>query len=166
MSPVRRRTANRITIFLRWRIPWLSKIHNSLFNSCLCVSSRRMVSGSPSILSFTASFSSNSKTYSDSSSTSSPLKFGPLNFSRRSLSYPNSFKSAPLKVLASSSVHSLEDGSAEQFLKNNSIADFMRFKRGVDGDSGKLQSAVVSYRKKFPWSILRPFLKVSPLNLV
>lgn len=54
--------------------------------------------------------------------------------------------------------------SAAKFAKNNSIADFMRFKRGgsVGGDkgNGELQTAVVSYRKKFPWSLLWPFLQV------
>ena len=58
----------------------------------------------------------------------------------------------------------IEDGSAEQFLQNNSIADFMRFKKGDGGVDGggtaELQTAVVSYRKKFPWSLLRPFLQV------
>ncbi|KAK7294567.1 hypothetical protein RJT34_17456 [Clitoria ternatea] len=46
------------------------------------------------------------------------------------------------------------------FQRNNSIADFMRFKRGTDGGSGELQTALVRYRKKFPWSLLRPFLQV------
>lgn len=121
-----------------------------------------MVLASPSILSSTSSFSSNSNAYSDSSSYTCLFpKIRPLNFSARSLRYPNSFGLPPLKkVLASSSVQSLEDGSAEQFLQNNSIADFMRFKRGVDGDSGKLQTAVVSYKKKFPWLLFRPFLQV------
>ena len=55
----------------------------------------------------------------------------------------------------------IEDGSAEQFLQNNSIADFMRFKKdGVDGGTAELQTAVVSYRKRFPWSLLQPFLQV------
>ena len=36
----------------------------------------------------------------------------------------------------------------------------MRFKRGVDGGCAELQTAVVRYRKRFPWSLLRPFLKV------
>lgn len=119
-----------------------------------------MVLGAPSILSPTPSFSSNSSAYSDSSPCSSSPKVRALNYSRRGRGCPNSLKLAPLKVLASSSVPSLEDGSAEQFLQHNSIADFMRFKKGVDGDGGKLQTAVVSYRKKFPWSLLRPFLKV------
>lgn len=66
-----------------------------------------------------------------------------------------------------------DNGSAEHFLENNSIADFMRFiKRSSNskssGDaegesyrSSELQTAVVSYRKKFPWSLLPPFLQVS-----
>ncbi|XP_015866749.1 uncharacterized protein LOC107404316 [Ziziphus jujuba] len=127
-----------------------------------------MALASLSILSSTSSFSSNSNAYSDSSSsTCSFPKIRLLNFSTRSLRYPNSFNLPPLKkVLASSSAQSLEDGSAEQFLQNHSIADFMRFKRGVDGDSGKLQTAVVSYRKKFPWVLLRPFLQVDLVSTI
>lgn len=49
-------------------------------------------------------------------------------------------------------------GSPDRFLENNSIADYMRFKKGA---SGELQTAVVSYRKKFPWSLLQPFLQVN-----
>lgn len=57
------------------------------------------------------------------------------------------------------------DGSeAEQFMENNTIADFMRFKNG-SGNS-QLQTAVVSYRKKFPWSLLQPFLQVTTSNCV
>ena len=66
-----------------------------------------------------------------------------------------------------------DNGSAEHFLENNSIADFMRFikrssnsKSSDDAEGGsyrssELQTAVVSYRKKFPWSLLQPFLQVS-----
>ena len=54
-----------------------------------------------------------------------------------------------------------EDGSADKFLQNASMADFLRFKRGIDGGSGELQTAIVSYRKKFPWSLLNPFLQVT-----
>lgn len=54
---------------------------------------------------------------------------------------------------------STPDGSAvDQFLENNSIADFMRFKNG--SGNAELQTAVVSYRKRFPWSLLQPFLQV------
>ncbi|GAB4839209.1 hypothetical protein Ancab_028737 [Ancistrocladus abbreviatus] len=61
----------------------------------------------------------------------------------------------------------LDDGSAEQFLQNNSIADFMRFKRGtLTGGNAELQTAVVSYRKKFPWSLLRPFLRVDLVSTI
>jgi hypothetical protein len=37
----------------------------------------------------------------------------------------------------------------------------MRFKKGIDGSTGLLQTAVVSYKKKFPWSLFKPFLQVS-----
>lgn len=66
-----------------------------------------------------------------------------------------------LKPLSSSASSTQQDnGSPEQFLKNTSIADFMRFKKGIDGATGVLQTAVVSYKKKFPWTLLNPFLKV------
>lgn len=59
-------------------------------------------------------------------------------------------------------------------MMNNSIVDFMRFKKGNssnscddddDDDRGvsstaELQTVVVTYRKKFPWSLLQPFLHV------
>ncbi|MQL75156.1 hypothetical protein Taro_007512 [Colocasia esculenta] len=62
-----------------------------------------------------------------------------------------------------------EDVAAEQFLENNSISDFMRFRRsdgGGGGGVGELQTAVVSYRKKFPWSLLQPFLQVDLVSTI
>lgn len=62
--------------------------------------------------------------------------------------------------------------SPEQFLKNNSIADFMRFKKGSSSDddeeagTAELQTAVVTYRKKFPWSLLQPFLQVDLVSTI
>ncbi|VAI75275.1 unnamed protein product [Triticum turgidum subsp. durum] len=32
----------------------------------------------------------------------------------------------------------------------------------VGGGGGKLQTAVVRYEKRFPWSLIHPFLRVSP----
>lgn len=60
---------------------------------------------------------------------------------------------------------SIEDdgGPPQRFLENNSIADYMRFKKG---DSGELQTAVVSYRKKFPWSLIQPFLQVDLVSTI
>lgn len=40
----------------------------------------------------------------------------------------------------------------------------MRFKK--DGGTGELQTAVVSYRKKFPWSMLQPFLQVDLVSTI
>ncbi|XP_011078369.1 uncharacterized protein LOC105162119 isoform X2 [Sesamum indicum] len=57
----------------------------------------------------------------------------------------------------------IDDGSPDQFLQNNSIADFMRFKRS---NHDELQTAVVSYRKKFPWSLLQPFLQVDLVSTI
>lgn len=103
---------------------------------------------------------------STSSSTSTGFnKFRPFESSRRIPKFPKSLKLVPFKVSGSSSIGPIEDGSAEQFLQNNSIADFMRFKTGVDGGTGELQTAVVSYKKKFPWSLLKPFLQVLPTKL-
>ncbi|GAB2268253.1 hypothetical protein Dimus_003229 [Dionaea muscipula] len=60
-----------------------------------------------------------------------------------------------------------KDGSADQFLRSKSIADFMRFKRGTDAEAeAELQTAVVSYRKKFPWSLLQPFLRVDLVSTI
>ncbi|OMO58096.1 hypothetical protein COLO4_34874 [Corchorus olitorius] len=42
----------------------------------------------------------------------------------------------------------------------------MRFKTGSRRGSGELQTAVVSYRKRFPWSILYPFLQVDLVSTI
>ncbi|KAF4365425.1 hypothetical protein F8388_012790 [Cannabis sativa] len=126
-----------------------------------------MVSASLSLLHSTA--------FSDSSSSSSSIptrRTGSNPNPYPTLRYSNILKLAPLKVkaVASSSASSpspLEDGSADQFSQSSSIADFMRFKRGaVDVSNGELQTAVVSYRKKFPWSILQPFLQVDLVSTI
>ncbi|KAJ0089990.1 hypothetical protein Patl1_13245 [Pistacia atlantica] len=116
-------------------------------------------------------FPSNSTT--DSCSTSSPWRlrfsFSSFNF-KPSNPIPSRFlKQKPLRfpslnILASSSL--IEDGSAQEFLDNNSIADFMRFKRGSRKGSAQLQTAVVSYKKKFPWSLLPPFLQVDLVSTI
>lgn len=127
-----------------------------------------VVSTSLSILPSTRSFPTTSST--DSSSTSTSLTFIPfkyhsnsnLSFSKppmvSSLRFPH--QSSKILAFSSNNTQSVENGSAEQFLGNNSIADFMRFKKGSDRSSGELQTALVSYRKRFPWSIFNPFLRV------
>lgn len=42
----------------------------------------------------------------------------------------------------------------------------MRFKRGLHRGNGELQTAVVSYRKRFPWALLQPFLKVDLVSTI
>ncbi|KAL1356668.1 hypothetical protein HN51_008654 [Arachis hypogaea] len=131
-----------------------------------------MVLTSISIISSSPSLPSNS----DSPSTSTPTRTRPFrsSFKQQSLIWfptrkPFSSFSSTFPVSSSASASSQvlhEDGSPEQFLNNNSIADFMRFKRGVDGGSGELQTAVVSYRKKFPWNLLRPFLQVDLVSTI
>ncbi|KAJ8528292.1 hypothetical protein K7X08_021984 [Anisodus acutangulus] len=75
-----------------------------------------------------------------------------------------------LKVLSSRQLIIDNNDSPEQFLQNNSIADFMRFKKGTSSDdrisTAELQTAVVTYRKKFPWSILQPFLQVDLVSTI
>lgn len=131
----------------------------------------RMVLSSLSILSSTSVFPSNSTKYSDLSPSNFiiPTSIRTLPSSKRKSKKLKLLKSSYFKViLGASSVRTLplEDGSSEQFTGNNSIADFMRFKRGVgvDGGTGDLQTAVVSYKKKFPWVLLTPFLQV-PVSL-
>ncbi|GMI94814.1 DWARF AND YELLOW 1 [Hibiscus trionum] len=114
-----------------------------------------MVSSSLSLISSTSSFPSTSNL--DSSPNSSSFWKPNPRFSKP-LKYPS------LKLLACSST--VEDGSPEQFFSSNSIADFMRFKRGSQSGSRELQTAIVSYRKRFPWSILYPFLRVDLVSTI
>ncbi|XP_038973601.1 uncharacterized protein LOC103721540 [Phoenix dactylifera] len=84
--------------------------------------------------------------------------------SSRRINYPKA------RVVAKLSA-AIDDDSAgaEQFLENNSISAFMRFRRGDGGEGdggGELQTAVVSYRKKFPWSLLDPFLQVDLVSTI
>ncbi|XP_020518301.1 uncharacterized protein LOC18426596 isoform X2 [Amborella trichopoda] len=58
------------------------------------------------------------------------------------------------------------DGNIEQFLENNAIADFMRFQGNGEDHDGKLQTAIVSYKKRFPWSLLQPFLQVDLVSTI
>ncbi|XP_022729970.1 uncharacterized protein LOC111285026 [Durio zibethinus] len=122
-----------------------------------------MVSSSLLLVSSTSSFPSSSSPDSPVSTSLRPISFKlckPNPRFSKALKYPS------LKVLRCSSNGSAEDGSAEQFFDNNSIADFMRFKRGSHRGSGQLQTAVVSFRKKFPWFILYPFLQVDLVSTI
>ncbi|KAF7819815.1 Protein cfxQ like [Senna tora] len=47
----------------------------------------------------------------------------------------------------------LEDGFGDQFLQNDSFVNFMRFRRGLNGNIGELQTGVVSYKMKVPSSL-------------
>ncbi|KDP33674.1 hypothetical protein JCGZ_07245 [Jatropha curcas] len=126
-----------------------------------------VVSSSLSILPSTRSFSSSSSI--DTSSTSTSLILIPFKPNPR-FSKPASLRftrqSSKIFALSSDSSQCIEDGSAEPFLQNSSIADFMRFKKGSDRSSGELQTAVVSYRKRFPWSLLNPFLRVDLVSTI
>lgn len=113
-----------------------------------------------------SSFPSNSTNDSPSTS-SSPSKLRSFKRNPRVLKLASSNCSSSsqfwrIEVRSKLSVD--EDGSAEQFLRSNSITDFMRFKRG--NSDAELQTAAVSYKKKFPWSLLRPFLQVDLVSTI
>ncbi|CAN8252355.1 unnamed protein product [Cochlearia groenlandica] len=61
-----------------------------------------------------------------------------------------------------------DSSDAKLFLGSNSIADFMRFKRRLAGndESRELQTAIVSYKKRFPWVLLNPFLQVDLVSTI
>ncbi|KAL2929267.1 Kinesin-like protein CIN8 [Bienertia sinuspersici] len=104
------------------------------------------------------------------STTTSSSDFPVFPPSRRNPKSSSLFLSPPrASFFFNSPSTSLENDSTntpEQFLQNNSIADFMRFRKRSNGVDGELQTAVVSFRKKFPWSIFRPFLKVDLVSTI
>ncbi|PIA65015.1 hypothetical protein AQUCO_00100468v1 [Aquilegia coerulea] len=123
-----------------------------------------VVCGSVSILSTTtSSYPAISNT--DSLSPTTSIRFykrNPRFLKRNSLN---------IRALLNQSLSRIEeeDDTAivqNKFLENNSLTDFMRFKKGEKDNSGELQTAVVSYRKKFPWSILQPFLQVDLVSTI
>lgn len=90
--------------------------------------------------------------------------------SRRKWNHPVRIYSNFRTARASASAATSDDGGrgAEQFLQTNCISDFMRFRKG-EGEIGgprELQTAVVSYRKSFPWSLLNPFLQVDLVSTI
>ncbi|KAI3417010.1 uncharacterized protein J3R85_014855 [Psidium guajava] len=123
-----------------------------------------MVSTSPSIISSSPSFPLGPSC--NSSPTYACIRIRPFNRSKHHLFRFRRPPRLALKLCASASKQSIEDGSADKFLENNSIADFMRFKRGSHKANGELQTAVVSYRKRFPWSLLWPFLQVDLVSTI
>ncbi|XP_028774032.1 uncharacterized protein LOC114731071 [Neltuma alba] len=132
-----------------------------------------MVLTSLSVIPSSSSFPSISNL--DSPSTSTSIRIRTIHSSRRGLKFtrpPFQFSSVytslPFSsiVRASSSKQVVEDESADKFWQNASMADFLRFKRGIDGGSGELQTAIVSYRKKFPWSLLYPFFQVDLVSTI
>ncbi|KAK2350239.1 hypothetical protein P8452_14854 [Trifolium repens] len=126
-----------------------------------------MVLTSISTISSSSSFLSDSPSTSNSNST----LFRHRTFPSFLVGFPKppfsnaTFKFKPSSSFSASSTQQ-ENGSPEQFLQNNSIADFMRFKKGIDGSTGLLQTAVVSYKKKFPWSLFKPFLQVDLISTI
>ncbi|GLT56115.1 hypothetical protein SLA2020_291860 [Shorea laevis] len=129
-----------------------------------------MAVSSLSTLPCTPSFPPNSND--DSLSTSASLRpislklFKPHHLLRKSASLRHS--NPQFKAFASLSNLSVEHGSAtEQFLRNNSVTRFLRFKRGSGGGCvGELQAAHVSYRMRFPRSLGNPSVQVDLVSTV
>ncbi|KAK8914381.1 hypothetical protein KSP39_PZI023728 [Platanthera zijinensis] len=129
-------------------------------------------------ISLSSPSNSNSKATSSSIPSSLPrlISFQKYPAGSRRISNPtvriySNFPSA--RVWASSAADDDDGRGAEQFLQNNSISDFMRFKKGEGGVGGgetggleELQTAVVSYRKSFPWPLLNPFLQVDLVSTI
>ncbi|CAF2368863.1 hypothetical protein Bca4012_048176 [Brassica carinata] len=112
-----------------------------------------------------------STTNRSSSSYSSSIRFFNLPKSKHRSSRHSNPRSP--QVLVSLSLNQLADddesSDAALFLESNSIADYMRFKRrSDDGDNGssELQTAIVSYKKRFPWILLNPFLQVDLVSTI
>ncbi|VFQ97014.1 unnamed protein product [Cuscuta campestris] len=91
----------------------------------------------------------------------------PFRLSHRSHLKVVSEQHIPLSIDGNSKIG---DGSAsaDRFSQNKMVADFMRFKHRPDSDDrlAELQTAVISYRKKFPWSFLQPFLQVDLVSTI
>ncbi|GAB2217962.1 hypothetical protein Droror1_Dr00001177 [Drosera rotundifolia] len=103
-------------------------------------------------------------------STASPLRHHHslhLPLCSRPLSFPRFRK--PISPRASNSFRApiSENETAANFLESKSANDYLRFRGGESGEGeGELQTAVVGFRKRFPWSILRPFLKVDLVSTI
>lgn len=100
--------------------------------------------------------------YSSTTDRSSSSKLLRISQYRSNPRYPN--------VLVSCSLNQPSDDASDAalFLESNSIADYMRFKRRPDAGNGtsELQTAIVSYKKRFPWILLNPFLQVTSPSLL
>nr|AAY21212.1 unknown [Brassica napus] len=114
-------------------------------------------------------FGSSYRSTTDRSSSSS---FYPSSKLLRISQYRFQSKSRCPKVFVSCSLKQPSDeasSDAALLLESNSIADYMRFKRRPDlGDKGtsELQTAIVRYKKRFPWILLNPFLQVDLVSTI
>lgn len=118
----------------------------------------------------------NSTTNRSSSSYSSPIRFWNLPKSKhRSAKHSNPRSPQVLVSFSLNQPADEESSDAALFLESNSIADYMRFKRRSDDDgnnnnnnngSSELQTAIVSYKKRFPWILLNPFLQVDLVSTI
>ncbi|TVU06297.1 hypothetical protein EJB05_49502 [Eragrostis curvula] len=82
-------------------------------------------------------------------------------------------RALPPSVAAAASGAGPAEGGAERFATSTSITDYLRYRRpgtggagGGGGAGGELQTAVVRFEKRFPWSLLNPFLHVDLVSTV
>ncbi|XP_045789164.1 uncharacterized protein LOC123884177 isoform X5 [Trifolium pratense] len=71
------------------------------------------------------------------------------------------FSNATFKLKSSPSFSAI---STQQ--EKGSLEQFIQYKEGIDGATDLLQTSIVSYKKKFPWSIFKPFLQVDLVSTV
>nr|ACN33825.1 unknown [Zea mays] len=81
-----------------------------------------------------------------------------------------------LRSVAAAATSGVGDGEVERFATSSSITDYLRYRRpelgcagGAGGGGlpgGELQTAVVRFKKRFPWSLLHPFLHVDLVSTV
>ncbi|GAU50566.1 hypothetical protein TSUD_141170, partial [Trifolium subterraneum] len=50
--------------------------------------------------------------------------------------------------------------------EKGSLEQFIQFKGGIDDATDLLQTSIVSYKKKFPWSLFKPFFQVDLVSTI
>ncbi|GAU50568.1 hypothetical protein TSUD_141190 [Trifolium subterraneum] len=110
----------------------------------------------------TISLSSSSSFFSDYPSNSNSTLFRNRPFPSFLVGFPKQpFSNGTFKLKSSSSFSA---SSTKQ--EKRSLEEFIQFKEEIDGDTDLLQTSIVSYKKKFPWSLFKPSFKVDLVSTV